>query len=70
MDQETRQIITEELTILMNRAPTEKEIINGQTDQYVVHKIEHRRNIKDVATLKAQVDKLKKDMDPTNKMIK
>ena len=42
MDTQTRQFITEELTALLKRAPTENEIQNGQTDTLIMGKVNAR----------------------------
>jgi hypothetical protein len=64
MDTQTRQFITEELTALLQRAPTEQEIQNGQTDTYITGKVNARIASAQTATISTQVNKLS-----TNKVI-
>lgn len=60
MDQDTRQKITDQLRTLLNREPTNNEIINGQTDTYIMAKVadqKTRESIDQVSEdLSAQVD--------------
>ena len=58
MDIQTRQFITEELTTLLNRAPTENEIQNGQTDTLIMGRVNARLATAQVATVSTQVSQL------------
>ena len=52
MDTNTRSKIIEELTTLLNRAPSENEIINGQTDTYIMGRVQMRKNQELIDSLK------------------
>jgi len=58
MDTQTRQFITEELTTLLNRVPTENEIQNGQTDTLIMGKVNISKASAQLATVSTKVDKL------------
>ena len=58
MDTQTRQFITEELTTLLQRAPSENEIQNGQTDTLIMGKVNVRTAATNLATVSTQVNKL------------
>lgn len=44
MDIDTRQKIHDELVTMLNREPSEQEIMNGQTDINIMHKVQNRKN--------------------------
>ena len=56
MNQELRQQITYELRVFLNREPSEKEIMNAQTDINIMGKVREKKQIK----LEVDVDNLKK----------
>ena len=58
MDTQTRQFITDELTTLLRRAPTENEIQNGQTDTLIMGKVNISKASAQLATVSTKVDKL------------
>ena len=58
MDTQTRQFITEELTTLLQRAPSENEIQNGQTDTLIMGKVNARIASAQSATISTQVSQL------------
>ena len=58
MDTQTRLFITEELTTLLQRAPTEDEIQNGQTDTLIMGKVNVRITAANISTVSTQVNKL------------
>lgn len=39
MDPQTQQMIHDELVLLLNREPTPNEIINGQTDTFIMQQV-------------------------------
>lgn len=63
MDQNTRKKITEELKIYLNRDPSEKEIMNGQTDHYIMGRVNQRKNEEEKAILRDQIVNIKSDVD-------
>lgn len=63
MEPELRQDITNELRKELNREPSEKEIMNGQTDTNLMGKILIKRQKKsevEIGKQKLEIDKIKK----------
>lgn len=59
MDTNTRQKITDELRLFLNREPTEKEIMNGQTDINIMHKVRIKIDIEEKKVLEDKIDLIK-----------
>jgi hypothetical protein len=66
MDQELKQNITDELRAFLNREPTEKEIMNGQTDTNIMNRVLTKKQ-KDISLA---VDANKTGLANINKKIK
>jgi len=63
MDSETRNIIIEELTKYLNRAPTEQEIMNSQTDINISSKVKDRKDETRIAKMEADMLSNKSEVD-------
>lgn len=59
MDTNTRQKITDELRLYLNREPTEKEIMNGQTDINIMHKVRIKIDKEERQVLENKIDLIK-----------
>ena len=59
MDNDIRQKSIEELTKYLNRAPTETEIMNSQTDINIMTKVKDRQQKEKEALLATEIDFLK-----------
>lgn len=57
MDNDTRILITEELTKYLNRLPSEKEIMNGQTDINIMAKVKEKQDAKKLKDLEEKLSK-------------
>lgn len=63
MDQDTRDKIIEELTAFLNRAPSENEIMNAQTDTLIIGRVKSRQIEEKDVQVKKDINTLQKAVD-------